>query len=594
MDLFSRLRLKDKISLVIFIQSMLLTIVAVIGFYISNSTYRERTYGQTSYIVNSLAKDVDSKMKRINKLSLDIMVDEDIQKLVESIKVEDTPYQKYIDTSDLRAKLLKYSFSEDYIMSIGVIDLKEDQYIQGSNNSYIDEAQLEKIESNKDKNEGELIWIEPSNDNEQILAVRSIRKTNKLDLTNLGMLVIRIDKNKLVDSGFDYLKDNNYYFSIVSKNSIIIQRGYGVDLKPLNLNIYGDEGHFTKKIDHRDQLISYSSSKFAEWKFIFAIPTENIMFRVSQIVSIIVLIYTCVIIFVIYGGIKFSNRIINPLEKLTSKMKEVNQQWYESPKYKEYLNNIHFINNENRDEISFLESDFKVLVDKINDLVKENYEEKIVMKEWQIKALQAQINPHFLYNTLDSIHWLAKINNQNQIAMMIKSLGNLLRNSIYKSNYVVSIKEEVGILEDYINIQKFRFQERLNVNINIKEEVLNFKIPNLVLQPLVENSISYALEVLVDVCKIEVFSIEENNCIKLVVMDNGPGVNEERLEKLRKMEIEPTSSGIGLKNINDRMKLIFGDKYNLLIDSEEGKWFRVELCILKDNEGDNNVQAFIS
>lgn len=298
-------------------------------------------------------------------------------------------------------------------------------------------------------------------------------------------------------------------------------------------------------------------------------------------------------IFVIYGGIKFSSKIINPLEKLTSKMKEVNKQWYESPQYKEYLNHIPFINNENKDEISFLESDFKLLVDKINDLVKENYEEKIVMKEWQIKALQAQINPHFLYNTLDSIHWLAKINDQNQIAMMIKSLGNLLRNSIYKSNYVVSIKEEVGILEDYINIQKFRFQERLNVNINIKEEVLNFKIPNLVLQPLVENSISYALEVLVDVCKIDVFSIEEDNCIKLVVMDNGPGVNEERLEKLRKMEIQPSSSGIGLKNINERMKLIFGDKYNLFIDSEEGKWFRVELCILKDIEGDNNVQAFI-
>ena len=589
MGYFSRLRLKNKIFAIIFIQTTLLIVFGILGFNISFSNYKTQLYGQTTQIVNLLSQNVDNKLKRINDLSFDMMTDDALQSSLMQINNEESSYSKLKFATALRAKILQYPFSEKYIDSIGVIDLDNNQYIEGISSANFDANQLKQIMNSPGINEGRVIWIKPDNNDEQIYAVRTIRQIDDFSLTSLGLLIVNINKNKLIDSRFDYFSKVGYYFSIFSDDNIILEEKSGVELTPWELDIYDYSGHSFKSINRKNYLINYSTFSYTGWKFAFVLPIQNIMMQISQIQIAIILVYLIIFAATTYFVIRFSSTIVKPLEKLMTNMTAIKDQWFKNDDYSNYLSNIVFTHNNDKDEIKFLERDFKLLIDRINSLVKENYDEKIIKKEWELKALQRQINPHFLYNTLDSVYWLSKMNNQDQISIIIKSLGNLLRNSIYNSDNIITLGEEIGILKDYINIQKFRFQDRLKINLHIDDNIMEYRIPNLSIQTLVENSISHALEVKVGDCIIDIWGSLENGNIKLSIHDNGPGVDIEMLQKLQRMEIETKDEGIGIKNIDQRIKIIFGNQYGLFLESEEGKWFKVDILIPCKKEVTENI-----
>ncbi|MCY8278408.1 sensor histidine kinase, partial [Bacillus inaquosorum] len=210
-------------------------------------------------------------------------------------------------------------------------------------------------------------------------------------------------------------------------------------------------------------------------------------------------------------------------------------------------------------------------------LMEENVEKQLIIKETELKALQAQINPHFLYNTLESINWLAKANQQKQISKMVESLGFLLRNSIHMEKDTVTIQEEADIVLHYMTIQRFRFEERLNFTLDIDEEVKHCLIPKLTLQPLAENAIQYALEPFTRPCAIRLQAKKTKNCVCITVEDNGPGMDERILET-------SGGRGIGLWNIRERIRLTFGESYDLHIQSEQGKGTRIVITIPCRNE----------
>lgn len=584
MSIFDRLKLKNKIILIIIIQTTLLIVFGIIGFNISFSVYQKQILGQMSQIMNLLADNVDTKLKRIDNMTFEIATDDDLQSSLIKLDNDVPSYQNLQNATVLRSKLLHSAFTEEYVDSIGVIDLRNSQYFEGTNSSLLDFEQINQINESTKGNAGSIVWIRPANNNDEILAVRKIKRINDFSLSNLGMLVLKINKQRLIQSRFDYLAKTNYYFGVFSNNEIILEDINNVKLNPFDFNIHDKEGYSFKTINKKNYFINYSTFDYTGWQFAFALPIQNILLQISNIQIIVVLLYLVVFAFTTYFGIKFSIIILKPLDKLMTTLKTMKNQWFNNSDYSDYLNSINFSYNKDKDEIRFIERDFKLLVDRINSLLKENYDEKIMKKEWQLKALQRQINPHFLYNTLDSVYWLSKINNQDQICIIIKSLGNLLRNSIYKSENIITLSEEIGILNDYINIQKFRFQDRLKINIDISEEFLMHKIPNLSIQTIVENSISHGLEVKTDDCLIDITASFEGEDIQITILDNGPGVDSEMLEKLQNMKIEPHTSGIGLKNIDERIKIIFGNQYGLCIESEQSKWFKVTICIPKTKE----------
>jgi len=231
------------------------------------------------------------------------------------------------------------------------------------------------------------------------------------------------------------------------------------------------------------------------------------------------------------------------------------------------------------DEVGLLQRTFRQMITQINTLIKENYANQLIIKETEFKALQAQINPHFLYNSLDSIHWLAKKSEHAQISSMVVSLAFLLRSSISLKQNVITVAQELEIVNHYITIQNYRFQKRLDFHMEIPEVYHTALIPKLTLQPLLENAIQYGVETMIEPCRIRLYAEPLDGKLAIVVEDHGPGMEEYFLKQVLNGEVETRGTGIGLLNIRDRLRLAFGDDYGIQVESTVGFGTKVSVLL---------------
>jgi len=224
--------------------------------------------------------------------------------------------------------------------------------------------------------------------------------------------------------------------------------------------------------------------------------------------------------------------------------------------------NNHIYDNR-KDEIGILHNQFDKMVLKIQQLIEENYVNEILAKDAQIKSLENKINPHFLYNTLETINWRAKAIGEKEISSMVEALGALLRITLSQKETTTTLEHELQIVRNYITIQKIRFEERLSYIENVDENILQIELPQLTIQPLVENAINYVLEEFIDTCCIAITTETLENTVYIRVTNNDSQFEENLLEKLQNNEIKPHGFGIGLLNIHKRLQLIFGVNYGL-------------------------------
>lgn len=572
-EIFQNLKINHKLFLLLFFVSFILSIIGIMTLQLSFNIYEGQLYQEAAESLILSSEIVDMKFNEIDKISFDILSDKEVQQYLATIRAQNTSYNWYEALNKLNKKMLEWAFSRNYISSIVIMDTQGNQYAWGKDVIKIPQTRIEFICERAIEKKGRSVWIEPYSSDSSIVAARAIRSIPDLQLTNLGILIIRMDPEKLFDESSDQRLINKYdsNLAILSENGLIYQRYNQLDSSELASEMDEKAGYFISNIKGRKYLVAYITSRSTGWKFANIIPYSSILKNIKTVRITLVLVYIVIFILVFYLSLLFAKGITKPLKRLTDEMKLVEEGRFDE------IAPVDITTVKQGDEIAQLERDFHLMVQKINSLIKDNYLKQIAVKESEFKALQAQINPHFLYNTLDSINWLAKINKQHQIATMVKALGNLLRNSISIKSEVISLGNEINILEDYITIQKCRYEERLDFSIDISQEYWQYMIPKLSIQPLVENSIKHGLEKILGVCKIRVWAESSENGLEIWVQDNGPGMDKDFLAKLNKGEIKPRGSGIGIKNIDDRIKIIFGREYGIKIDSILGQGTKV--CI---------------
>jgi two-component system sensor histidine kinase YesM len=213
-------------------------------------------------------------------------------------------------------------------------------------------------------------------------------------------------------------------------------------------------------------------------------------------------------------------------------------------------------------EIGVLYSSFNYMIKRINELIHEVYLSKIKEKDAELKALQAQINPHFLYNTLDTVNWLAVKHNAPEISKIVNSLASILRYSINKGNDVTTVDKELKHVESYITIQKIRFKDKFEVSFNIDKTILHYKTIKLILQPLVENAIIHGIETYEGKGKILINGYLGDGKIVFEVINNGNPIDLDVVNKLLDSPSEDKDS-YGIQNVNERIKLYYGEEYGL-------------------------------
>lgn len=227
-----------------------------------------------------------------------------------------------------------------------------------------------------------------------------------------------------------------------------------------------------------------------------------------------------------------------------------------------------------KDEIGQIGDAFNVLNVKIQRLIRENYEKKIKLQSEELNLMQEQINPHFLYNALSVISAMALRERGMQTVKSVKYLADFYRISLNKGKQILSIQEEVELLKNYMKIQKLRFGSSIQVEYDIKKELLTLKTIKLLLQPLVENSIHHGRKSDEEVLMIRVRVQLDGERVCFSVEDNGVGIKQDKLEKLRS-QLEKFEEGYGLKNVHNRVRLTYGEEYGVKIESVFGKGTRV-------------------
>lgn len=236
-------------------------------------------------------------------------------------------------------------------------------------------------------------------------------------------------------------------------------------------------------------------------------------------------------------------------------------------------------------EVTSLSNAFGHLVIRIQELMNKVRNEEIVLRKTELRALQAQINPHFLYNTLDSIAWMCEEGRTKDAVEMVNALARLFRISISKGHELISVEKEVEHAKSYLQIQKFRYKNQFQYSFEVQESCLHYYCNKITLQPIIENAIYHGLNRMIDEGFIEIRIFEDGDDVVFTVEDNGVGMTKEQCESILHKEVKGQTGGIGIKNVNDRVKIYFGEQYGMKIESEldEGTKVSIRMPKLKED-----------
>jgi two-component system, sensor histidine kinase YesM len=248
-----------------------------------------------------------------------------------------------------------------------------------------------------------------------------------------------------------------------------------------------------------------------------------------------------------------------------------------------------------KDEFGQIGEKFNILLDKINALVKDIIKKETAHKDAQLKALQFQINPHFIYNTMDIFASKLELSGNYEVAESIVDFSKMLRYNMSTKSIYTTVFSELEYVKNYISLQKIKYDNRINLYVNLPDKLYNFKIIKFLLQPVVENSLRHGMTTDMDKLDIAIdFHIISTEQFQIVITDNGIGIEMDKLSQINEQfitsqyneELSSKTGGIGLQNINERLKLFYGSKYHIRLESENGQYMRAILTfpILVDQE----------
>lgn len=234
-------------------------------------------------------------------------------------------------------------------------------------------------------------------------------------------------------------------------------------------------------------------------------------------------------------------------------------------------------------EVRILSESFGHMVKKLQDLMGTIKDEQQNLRKTELRALQAQINPHFLYNTLDSISWMTERGKKDEVVEMVNALATLFRISISKGHELIPIRNEIQHAESYLQIQSYRYKNQFSYEFNVEADCLDYLCNKITLQPIIENAIYHGINGLVDGGRITITVKSQDDNIVMTVEDNGNGMTDEQIETIMNKD-RSDKTGIGIKNVNDRLKIYFGNEYGITIHSELDEGTKVIILMPKVKE----------
>ena len=558
---WQNLRLRAKFLLILLVGIVPVGIVAIVTLYIPLRAYDRQLYKSSAQMISLFAEQIQDELMNFEDISYRILTDTALQENLSIMKEAAPGTLTWINAQTKVANRVAY-------YSLWFSNAVSFQLKTSRGNSYnhffevsagSDELTEERITAAVN-HRGRFVWLTEEGAQTRLFLVREIREMQDMDLDTLGCLLIEVDFPALVEQYNHSMAQMGVMPRCAVYNDGLCL--YASDAAIQTLGV-GEDGYTYMKLDGQPMLcVRYTSSN--GMKYVTLVDYSGIRATTLVAVSVTILCILAAALLTLAVSTGLIDNILNDLQLLLQKFDAFAISGepvttHNSP-YQKRL-----------DEIGDLHRGFDWMTRVWTRVNHEKEEQRHLLQEKQIQQLRAQIRPHFLYNTLESIYCLAQNLEDQRIAVMTNALGKLLRSSLNDKRDVITVSEDLQVTRDYLSIQQIRYGERLQVEYDFPQDILPCRIPAMTIQPLVENAIHHAAEKMLDVCVIRVSGAATADGVDIIVQDNGPGTDEDILNKLESGEVQPEGLGIGMRNIHKRVQHAFSEQYGLRVCSEEGQ-----------------------
>ncbi|MNB94035.1 Sensor histidine kinase YpdA [compost metagenome] len=581
----------------LFILSILIPIIILfINSYISSQQMLESKYTDLLEDITRQSNiRIEEFMEDIEQISL--ISSYGINSYVSAVSQENYPVQNYLknpsqsNENQATQLLMNYITMKERAFSVYIYNLNGGQDLMVSTNKPVDymyhprnETWFTKFLAEEDITKDLPSRIDLQTKQENNWTIYHLRKIFDLeDGKLLGVMVISIDIDFINKVNQRLQESSRSAFTIVDEqNHVIFNTDYSrigrsfSDLFVTDAEIDKEPPREVVKSGGRSYILIHSAFEAHNWTTYLYMPVEELGMEGNILIRNLWLIVMGLVLFAVISSFYMSNLITRPIKRLMRNMTLVEQGKFD---------NLPSVRS--NDEIGLLAKRFEQMSSELKQLVERIYQEQEEKAEAEIRALQAQINPHFLYNTLNSVKWIASMQRADKIVEMTEALISILRYSSKTENRMVPIREEMDNIVHYLTIQKVRYFNRITVHYELDESLLDYEILKLSIQPIVENAIFHGIADIEDGClTIAVIPIGMNE-IAVQVRDNGAGMDEAAASVLRERLYKPEGppGSIGVLNVHTRIQRVFGERYGITFCSEQGKGTDFTITIPRIKKG---------
>jgi two-component system sensor histidine kinase YesM len=549
-----------------------LAITGIFTYYYANKALMKKTSLYSSQIVIAVADDIKTEIESSVNIIDAILYTDDVQQ----------KFQMYYITRDLS---YINEFMDTIISQIPTEStISEIRILTNSNDLVYKKRKYVLMPEEMD----DLIYVAKTYGNRQILKsvklesgrygitfVSGIYSVDTFEI--IGHLFITIDEKSLSDNYSTInMGEGSSFFIIDSHGNVLSSRNTEIPVNKeyrhnevINEILYHhntlENNVFSCTMENKKHLVVFS--RIEDCFLVVTIPYTYINSDIKTIGAVITIIGVLCFLFSVLFSVILSRSIASPLKNLLEQMNKVKQGNLEV-----------FVDDSGKDEIREVSDNFNIMIKQLKKLVIDIKEEERQKTEEKIKRLQAQINPHFLCNTLNTVKWLATMQNAQNINTLVTSLIQLCQVNMDSSKNCITIEEEIEYVKNYINIQQYKYCDKFTVFYDVDNEVLKYKIPKITLQPIVENAIIHGIKPLKGQGEISISAHLVKNHIEIFIADNGVGFKEE--VKYDNNMIELTEfNGMGIKNVNERLRMMFGNMYGLSLESTPNTGTTIKVII---------------
>lgn len=558
------MRLKSKLAMVYILAGFLpIVVILFVNYFQMRSVFKNQEMNTLQSFINRSVQSLDDEFDTYIELAELITKDENVNDILSTVYLDDNMADEKFDLSVTPVlDTFKYFHNE-----IGKIAIYTDR-IEDNKNKYL--APIEEIEAADWNNN-----IITSRGNNWIIdtagkTIALVRKMQVLEENGItGYFYEEINYDNIFECLGENISDNyGIYVSDNSGREIYSYNAFNDKNKNYNLCL----SEIAKKYsdNKKDYYIVKKAIPKTGWN-VWLYKPEKLMGNSIRQINIITFGGTLVCLVATFMCIRFTAIFVTiRIGKLQKAVARVEKEDFS-----------YTLNTTSQDEIGELITSFSKMERKLNYLINEVYKSKIKEKEYEMKALQAQINPHFLYNTLSLINWKAIEAGKRDISKITLALSAFYRTSLNKGNSITHISGEIENMRSYLSIQLMLHDDGFDVTEDIDDSILEYTCPNLILQPLIENAIDHGIDVMPDGRRgaISISCKDMDTYILFIVKDNGIGMTREQTIKI----LTKDSKGYGVRNVNERLKLCYGEEYPMIIKSEENAGTEVIITIPKKN-----------